>query len=178
MADSMGMSGGQPDRIGNTTGQIEFDQGRRQDGAGATGQSESLIDKAKTSAQNRVRSTAATTKQQAVDAVSTISSTLLTAGQQLSSKQSPVAGLVEQAAVRLDRVAKYLENTEPDDLMRRTETWARQNPALFVGGAFLLGVLGARFLKSSPPRSQGVDGAGSGASFADREVVRSPVADV
>jgi hypothetical protein len=36
-----------------------------------------------------------------------------------------------------------------DDLLREAEEFARRDPALFLGVAFTLGVLGARFLKSS-----------------------------
>jgi ElaB/YqjD/DUF883 family membrane-anchored ribosome-binding protein len=145
----------------------------------AISQGETLIDKAKTTAQDRVRSAVGSRKSQAVETVSGLAQSLLLAGQNLQDQQSPAARLVEQAAERLDRVAQYLETTEPDALVRRTESWARQNPALFIGGAFVVGILGARFLKSSRPENNlpaRIDD-GSGASFSDREVARSPAVE-
>src|SRR4051812_12091139 len=145
----------------------------------ATTQSESLIDKARSTAQERVRSAVGSRKSQAVETVSGLAQSLLLAGQNLQDQQSPAARLVEQAAERLDRVAQYLETTEPEALVRRTESWARQNPALFIGGAFLVGILGARFLKSSRPANDlpaRIDD-GSRMSFSDREVARSPAVE-
>jgi ElaB/YqjD/DUF883 family membrane-anchored ribosome-binding protein len=138
----------------------------------AMGQAESLVDKAKTTAQNRVRSAALNGKSQAVELVGGLAQSLLLAGQQLQDQQSPAAKIVEQAADRLDRVTRYIENTEPEQLVQRTESWARQNPALFIGAAFIVGALGARFLKSTPPSTSGYSGEGSPARFSDREVSR------
>src|SRR3954468_1533861 len=153
----------------------------RQSGMNDTGisQGESLIDKAKSTAQERVRSTVGARKNQAVETVSGLAQSLLLAGQNLQDQQSPAARLVEQAAERLDRFANYLETTEPDVVIRRTESWARQNPALFIGGAFVVGILGARFLKSSrPDNSLPVPtGDARSGSFSDREVPRSPAVE-
>src|SRR2546423_2741127 len=134
-------------------------------------QGQSFIDSAKTNAQSRVRSATQNGKAQAVQVVGGLAQSLLMAGQQLRDQQSPVANAVEQAAERLDRVTQFLDNTEPDEVMRRTENWARRNPALFVGAAFVVGALGARFLKSSTPPTPNF-GDGNAGSFSDREVRR------
>ena len=42
------------------------------------------------------------------------------------------------------------------------ERYARQQPALFLGGAFVLGLLGARFLKSTAQREDDSEGGGYG----------------
>jgi hypothetical protein len=60
-----------------------------------------------------------------------------------------VAQVAEQAAERVERVSGYLREKDIDQLVREAEDFARRQPALFLGGAFALGVLGARFLKSS-----------------------------
>ena len=57
--------------------------------------------------------------------------------------------------------------------MHDAQRLARRQPALFVGGAFALGLLGARFLKSSSPehRYAGYSGErdlSSGSGFAER----------
>lgn len=147
----------------------------------AAAQVQTLVEKTKTTVQDRVRSAAMSGKTQAVETVSGLAQSLLLAGQQLPDQQSSAAQLVEQTAERLDRVAEYLENTQLEELVQRTETWARKNPALFVGGAFLVGILGARFLKSSRPATSQQSYAGNGTSdpFTDREVTRpAPTAGV
>ena len=80
--------------------------------------------------------------------------TLHEAGKQLeSSDQSGFfAKYVQQAADRVEQVANHLDEREINELLAEVETYARQQPAIFLGGAFVLGVLGARFLKSSGQR--------------------------
>jgi hypothetical protein len=43
----------------------------------------------------------------------------------------------------------YLKNAKAGDLLHDAEALARRQPALFLGGAFALGLVAARFLKSS-----------------------------
>lgn len=43
----------------------------------------------------------------------------------------------------------YLKNAKASDLIHDAEALARRQPALFLGGAFALGLIAARFLKSS-----------------------------
>jgi hypothetical protein len=57
-----------------------------------------------------------------------------------------------KAAGALEQVANYFERKDLRAIMRDTEDFARRNPAIFFGGAFALGLLAARFLKSSPDR--------------------------
>ncbi|HET7614157.1 MAG TPA: hypothetical protein VFK26_09555 [Gemmatimonadaceae bacterium] len=142
-------------------------------------QPRSLVERAKSSAEDRVRSAAMTGRTRAIETVSGLAQSLRTGGQQLQDQGSTAANLVEQAADRLDSVARYLQNTELDEVVRKTETWARQNPALFVGSAFVVGLLGARFLKSSQRgiSQQQSASLSSTSTFADREVPRSPVVE-
>jgi ElaB/YqjD/DUF883 family membrane-anchored ribosome-binding protein len=180
MGNSM-MVGDQPEGRSDGAGgapQATGDQGIRDQ---AKSQAQSLIDQAKSKTQDRVRSAAASGKTQAVETVSSLAQSLLIAGQQLQDQQSSAAGLVEQAATRLDRMAQFLETTDLDDIVQRTETWARRNPALFLGASFVVGILGARFLKSSPPPTTEQRGStnttGGSAQFADREVSRTPAVE-
>lgn len=54
-------------------------------------------------------------------------------------------------ARQLDKFSRYIENADFRDLARDLESYARRQPALFIGGAFTLGLLAARFLKTSHP---------------------------
>jgi ElaB/YqjD/DUF883 family membrane-anchored ribosome-binding protein len=60
-----------------------------------------------------------------------------------------VTRYIQQAGEQVRRAADWLENTNVDELTRRTEDFARRQPAVFIGGAFTLGLIAARFFKSS-----------------------------
>lgn len=68
-------------------------------------------------------------------------------------ENNQIASLVgkygDTLAERVEKFSGYIEDRELRELVRDVETFARRNPALFVGGAFALGVIAARFLKSS-----------------------------
>ncbi len=57
-----------------------------------------------------------------------------------------VAGQVEQ-------FANYLRDRDIRQLISDTEEFARRSPAVFLGGAFVIGLAASRFLKSSRPTS-------------------------
>jgi hypothetical protein len=67
-------------------------------------------------------------------------------------KHDTVARYVEQAADQIERFSERLKNKDVGELMSDAQRLARRQPALFVGGAFAVGLLGARFLKSSAER--------------------------
>jgi hypothetical protein len=60
------------------------------------------------------------------------------------------AKYTETAAKRIEDVASYFETKSVRDMARDLESFARRNPAVFLGAAFGLGLLAARFLKSTP----------------------------
>lgn len=57
------------------------------------------------------------------------------------------------AADQVETVSGYLEGKDLGQLVRDTQTFARRHPDLFLGGAFLAGVMIARFIKSSAPET-------------------------
>lgn len=86
-----------------------------------------------------------------------VASTIRQLGDTLKSGDAPesVVNLTTQygdsLARQVEQFSGYLEKHNVADMMRDVERFARRNPALFLGGAFALGLLGARFLKSSNP---------------------------
>lgn len=60
-----------------------------------------------------------------------------------------MANAVSGLAEKVDDFAGYLQNKSVDELAGDITTYAKQNPQVFVGGAFVLGLALARFLKSS-----------------------------
>ena len=63
------------------------------------------------------------------------------------------ARYAQTAANKIEQVAGYFETRDLRAITRDVENFARQNPAIFVGTAFAVGFLAARFLKSSPAPS-------------------------
>jgi hypothetical protein len=55
----------------------------------------------------------------------------------------------QKAADGLDRFAQYLREQDPKRLFNDVQDFGRRQPALMIGGAFLLGFAGARIIKSS-----------------------------
>lgn len=67
--------------------------------------------------------------------------------------QGPIARYAAEygrkAADGIERFTNYLEQNDTRAMIREVENFGRRQPALMLGGAFLLGLAGARFLKSS-----------------------------
>jgi hypothetical protein len=93
-------------------------------------------------------------KEQGAETLSQAAQALRHAGEDLRQQNGMVAGVVDNAAGQIDRAAQYLQSHSVDQLMGDAEDLARRNSTMFLGGAFVLGLLAARFLKSSPPRRQ------------------------
>jgi ElaB/YqjD/DUF883 family membrane-anchored ribosome-binding protein len=74
--------------------------------------------------------------------------------------QEPVANMTDNLAQRIEGVANYFDQRDIGSLISEAESYARQNPIVVVGGAFLLGVAAARFLKSSSQPSGNPGGYG------------------
>jgi hypothetical protein len=68
-------------------------------------------------------------------------------------QQAAVPQYLSSAADQVDRLSHYLRSTDLRQMAEGVERFARRQPAIFIGGAFALGLLGARFLKSSRPQS-------------------------
>jgi hypothetical protein len=69
--------------------------------------------------------------------------------------ESELAGrYAGKAAEGLERLSDDLRGADFDQLVARTENYARRNPAVFLGGAVAAGFLFARFIKSSRERTR------------------------
>lgn len=55
----------------------------------------------------------------------------------------------ESIAAQLEKVSAYFAHQDLPAILRDTEDFARRQPAIFIGAAFGVGLLAARFLKSS-----------------------------
>ncbi len=89
-------------------------------------------------------------KGRVVSQVSSVAQAFRKTGEQLRDEdQGDLAGYTERIADEVEKVSGYLEGKGLRDVMGDVETFARQRPSLFVGGALALGLVAARFLRSS-----------------------------
>ena len=86
----------------------------------------------------------------ATGTLSSVASALRHTGSQLREQdQGAIATYLDKASLQIERVSSHLDNKDLGEIMHEVEVYARREPAIFLGGAFVLGLIGARFLKSS-----------------------------
>lgn len=104
----------------------------------------------------RVESAADTQKQRAADSIGSAAAAAREAGNRMRGENDFVASWVSAAGEHLQLMADRLRDRRPGELVDELSRFARERPAMFLGGAFVLGLGVARLLKSS---SQGGHGA-------------------
>lgn len=127
-----------------------------------------LMDQVRNSASDTFQTVKSNTTAKLEEQKSTLSSGLLTVadnirqlgsnlsgGQQKDPLTRIAADYSETAADKLRSAADYFNTHDVETMYHDVEGLARRNPAVFVGGAFAIGFLAARFLKSSSPRGGG-----------------------
>jgi len=93
-----------------------------------------------------------TQKDRALDGLGGVAQAVRKTTQALRDEQhGTLAGYVEQAADQIERLSRNLKQKDVGELVSDAQRLARRQPALFVGSAFAIGLLGARFFKSSSP---------------------------
>ena len=112
----------------------------------------------------------------AAEGLSSLSQAMRSTGGQLREQdQATGAAYAEWLAGQAERAAGYLQGKDLDRLVEDVEGFARRQPALFVGGAFAVGLLAARFLKSSGQSGSGRTGRGQATyETASPRLARSP----
>jgi hypothetical protein len=94
-------------------------------------------------------------KDRATDGLGNFAKAVRQSTQQLrEQQQDTVAQYVEQAADQIERWSNTLRQKDIGELVEGAQRLARRQPALFIGSAFALGLLSARFLKSSRPEDR------------------------
>jgi hypothetical protein len=92
-------------------------------------------------------------RQQVADRIRRLGSALRSASDTLQDEDRTVARYAELASEKIEQAAGYIGSADVRRTMHDIEGFARRQPALFFGGAFLLGLAAGRFLKSSQLRS-------------------------
>ncbi|MGB3541726.1 hypothetical protein [Rubrivirga sp.] len=111
----------------------------------ATAKASDLADQAA----GQARDVAQTQKKQAAGVLSDVADALHQTGDSLrDNDRDAFATYAEQAATQIDQFTTSIRDRSVGEILDEAERFARREPGLFVGGAFLLGIFGARFLKA------------------------------
>jgi hypothetical protein len=137
------------------TAGIEAAEERRSGGARAQIREvkDQVVDQARNSfrqARDSATNSLSNSRQQAADRIGGIASAFRSTSDHLRSEhQAGVANLTDSLADQVERVSDYLRDRDLRDLGNDVENLARRQPALVLGAALAIGMLGARFFKSS-----------------------------
>lgn len=130
-----------------TTDEVREKAGQAMDKA-KTETSETM-DKAKQQAKSMVEER----KAQTARSLETFAETFRESGQKLRDRdERQLASYTERTADQVEQFSNYLRSKDTDEVIEDVERFARRQPEVFVGGAVALGLLAARFLKSSGRR--------------------------
>jgi hypothetical protein len=108
---------------------------------------------------NRVKESAAaqltTQKNRGTDALGQVANAVRSSTQKLrQERHETIAGYIDNAADQIDNWSRRLREKDIDELMSDVQRLARRQPAVFIGSAFALGLVGARFFKSSRQQNE------------------------
>ena len=131
-------------------------------GGTATATARSFYDQAKETAATKLDEQKSTL----TSGLSTVADSIRQAGDKLGSPENK-SGLTETAAKytdtaaqKIEQAANYFEQRDVKQMVRDVESYAKRNPAVFIGTAFAAGILLSRFLKAGTPNYVGNDGEG------------------
>ncbi|MCA9420106.1 MAG: hypothetical protein KC592_03745 [Nitrospira sp.] len=104
-------------------------------------------------AQTKVKTTLEEQKGKGVGELSNIAEAVRQTGQHLRDQQKDgIAQYAERAADQMDRLIRYVDSRDVSELLSEAEIFARRHPEAFLGGAFMMGLVAGRFIKSSKER--------------------------
>lgn len=116
-------------------------------------------------AREQVHTQLNTRKDALVGSVDTLAQVLHQSSQSLQEQNQALVGqFIDRGADVVEGIARYFREHEVQDLVSEVEGFARREPLLFLGGAFTLGLMAARFLKSGAPTGGQGGGTGNGTS--------------
>jgi hypothetical protein len=122
-----------------------------------------IADRTSTMVQERVNDTVGGQMSRAGDMMESVAQAIRRTGEQLRQEQPQVAGFADTAAGQVERFAGRVRTSSPGEIVAEVEQFARRQPAVFLGGALLLGAVAARFLKASPQAGSGMSAGYRGA---------------
>jgi hypothetical protein len=115
-------------------------------GTSTTGRAGSIAERVKNTASTRLN----VEKNRATEGLGSVAEAVRETTQKLrDGNHDTLARYADDAAAQIEQFSERLRNKDVTELMRDLQRLARQRPALFIGGAFALGLIGARFFKAS-----------------------------
>lgn len=121
----------------------------------AKDQASQLGDAAKTLAANatdKVSSAMNDQKTAGANYIGSLAQAVDSAADAFDDKLPQAAQYIRQAAMQMESVAGAVRERDMQELLGEVQDFARRQPALFFGGAVILGFAAVRFFKSSAPR--------------------------
>ena len=100
------------------------------------------------------RTRASEEKGRVAGGIRTVADALRRGSEDLPEDRQMYGRFVEAVADRADGLSRYLETHDVDEMAREARRLAREHTGVMISGAFALGMLGARFLKSSGEEAQ------------------------
>ena len=115
-----------------------------------------LMDKAR----EKVESVASEQKSAGAEYISSLAKAADRAAGEFEQSVPQAAHYIRQASGEIQGIAQAVRDRDVSELLGEVRDFARRQPALFFGGALLLGFAAARFLKSAGNGSNGQQTAG------------------
>jgi hypothetical protein len=88
-------------------------------------------------------------REMAAEGIDKVARTVRRVSTDMQADQPQIANVALTAADQAEKVAQYLRQTDARQMISNVEDVARRQPLLFLGGAFLLGVVASRFIKAA-----------------------------
>lgn len=90
-------------------------------------------------------------REMAAEGIDQVARTVRRVSTDMQADQPQIANAALTAADQAEKVAQYLRQTDARQIISNVEDVARRQPLIFVGGAFLLGVVASRLIKAGSP---------------------------
>lgn len=102
----------------------------------------------------QVTSTVNVQKDRAAAGLGGVADAIRHAGDELRARNEGLAGYIDRASDQLRQLADQIREKGAEDIAADVAEFGRRRPAIFIGGAFIIGLGLARFLKSTAPREE------------------------
>ncbi len=123
---------------------------REEESEGLKDSARHLASDAQEQATNAVQSGVNRGKERLAESLGSVAEALRVSSDHLREQQQDVPRqYIDRAARQVEQLSDYVRRSDLSDMAHSVEDFARRQPAVFLGGTFLLGLLGARFLRSS-----------------------------
>jgi len=119
----------------------------------ALDQAKEKVSQAAGQVQQKAKTQLSERKDQVADGMDSVAHALRQTSQQLQDQDTGMVGnYVNKAADAISNISQHVREKDVDQLLHEVEGFARREPAIALGAAFAIGVIAARFLKSSNQR--------------------------